>query len=60
MATDYEKQWPTLRVEWCRQKITDCNEALKNPTSVVERKKLEHDLQVYQRLLKAWESGRDA
>ena len=57
MPTDYEKEWPKLRVEWARKKINDWSKDLeKDDLPVLTRKTLEHDLELMSHALKDWES----
>lgn len=58
MATDYEKQWPTLRIDWARAKIDEWENRLQdNGVPIVEKRKIEHDLNCMKQALIDWEQS---
>jgi hypothetical protein len=55
MASDYENQWPILRVDWAKSKIREWAHRLETEQSLVERRKLVDDIEKMKRALKDWE-----
>ena len=56
MATDYEKEWPKLRIEWANEKIREWDDESKDPAApLLNRKKRERDVELMRRALKDWE-----
>ena len=56
MATDYERQWPKIRIEWAREKIAQWNAELEHEKSLLERKKLMRDTELMAHALRDWEN----
>lgn len=53
--SDYEKLWPSLRLEWAKDKIQEWERRLSGDLPLLERRKVEDDIVKMKLALKGWE-----
>jgi len=58
MASNYEKRWPKLRLEWGAEKIQEWQKLLNDEKRRAERRKLKADITRMKLALEGWQKDK--
>ena len=56
MATDYEKQWPTLVPEWCQDQIAEIDRELSQKPTAARQAQLDQRKAILNRIKRDYEA----